>query len=153
MALASGWHPRSDRVVIATLRGRPAPERFGMINTASQPADFDPVLVIDAQRHGARVVLGVAGEVDLYTAPRLAAALNAALAANEPAGEVVVDLGRVSFCDARGLAVLAGAHRQALRADKRLVLARPSRMLRRLLAITGLAQVLCVEEEATRPYG
>lgn len=124
-----------------------------MINTTSRLADFDPIFRIDARRHGARVVLRVAGEVDLCSAPRLAAALDAALAADEPSGELVVDLAGVSFCDARGLAVLVEAHHQALRADKRLVLAHPSAMLRRLLAITGLAQVLCVEDQAEPTHG
>lgn len=121
---------------------------LAMIHTPPQLTDFDPGFVVDVQRDRALIVLRVAGELDLCSAPRLAAELNAALAADQPAGKVMVDLAQVSFCDVRGLAALADANHQALRLHKRLVLVNPPRMLRRLLSITGLAEVLCVVGKA-----
>ena len=57
---------------------------------------------------GEIIVLQVAGEVDSFTCPLLRAALTDGLARRP--GYVIVDLSRLTFCDARGLAqlVLAG---------------------------------------------
>jgi hypothetical protein len=122
VALDSGWRqPASERVEIGTHPGTvPLPTILAMTNTAPALADFNPCFAVDAQQPAARMALRVAGEVDLCSAPRLAAELTVGLTAGEPAGEVVDDL----------------------------VLAHPSAMLRRLLSVTGLAEVFCVVGEA-----
>jgi anti-anti-sigma factor len=86
------------------------------------------------------VVLGVGGEVDLATAPRLESGIE--LAFDPPARHVVLDLSRVTFLASRGLAVLLDAHRRAAEHDVRLevVVGRPP--VRRMLEISGLITVL-----------
>jgi anti-anti-sigma factor len=118
-----------------------------MINTFFPPRQLDPILAGESQRLGASAVLRVAGEIDLCSAPGLGAQLHAPLAPDQPGGEVVLDPARVSFCNAWRLAVLVDAQRKALSACKRLVLIEPSAVLRRLLSITGPAEVLCVVGE------
>jgi anti-sigma B factor antagonist len=85
------------------------------------------------------VVLEVAGEVDMATAPQLADALAVQLA--RPVSAVVVDLARVTFLGSSGLAVLVTAHR-GVQPGKRLLIATPGRAAYRAFALTGLAEQL-----------
>lgn len=95
------------------------------------------------------VLVAPSGEVDVLTAADLAAGLRRAVAAEVAAldgapGEVIVDLGEVSFLDARGLTVLASGAKQADAEGKRLVVTHPSTMVLKLLRITGLDAVVPV---------
>src|SRR5918998_1013135 len=62
--------------------------------------------VREHDRDGVRVI-EVAGELDLASAPALAARVDAARAAH--ARRVLVDLGALDFCDSTGLRALIGA--------------------------------------------
>lgn len=87
-------------------------------------------------RHRCRYVLvTIAGEIDLGTAPRLRGAL-AELA--DRGGRVVVDLERVQFIDAAGLGILvrAATVTAARGGSLRVVTAQPR--TRRLFSISGL---------------
>ena len=81
------------------------------------------------------VLVTVAGEVDFATAPGLRKRLFALARAGRP---LVADLDGVSFIDAAGLGVLAGAARRAAwqGGSLRVVCARPQ--IRRLFGLTGL---------------
>jgi anti-sigma B factor antagonist len=57
---------------------------------------------------GHMLLVTVAGEVDIATVPRLRERLAALAASGRP---LIVDLDRVTFIDAAGLGVLAGAAR------------------------------------------
>jgi anti-anti-sigma factor len=82
-------------------------------------------------------VVVVAGEVDLVTAPRLAALLEPRLASTLPT--LVIDLTAVTFLGAAGLHVLANAHQRASLAGRTLrVITGPS-CVNRTLDITGLS--------------
>ncbi len=81
----------------------------------------------------------IAGEVDLATAPQLAAALEQA---QRDVLIVVVDLREVTFMDSAGLRVLMEADSRAVAAACRLVCVRGSRSLSRLFAIAGLEEHL-----------
>jgi anti-sigma B factor antagonist len=96
---------------------------------------YDTVGVFQAARsHDGRWVVA-AGEIDMVTAPRLAAAIEAAPC-------VGVDLGAVSFLDVSGLRVLLDAGRRAQAEGRQFAVARPSPLIRRLLAITAIDQSL-----------
>ena len=58
---------------------------------------------------GRMVTIRVVGEIDLLTYPRLQLVLDAALfgTVDQPTGHLVIDLSGVTFCSARGLALLA----------------------------------------------
>jgi anti-sigma B factor antagonist len=85
---------------------------------------------------GGHVVVALTGEIDIVTAPVARDLL--AEAASEAVTGITVDLGEVTFLDAAGLGVLAGASGNArhLPGGFRLV-AVPARVLR-LLMVTGL---------------
>jgi anti-sigma B factor antagonist len=87
--------------------------------------------------------MSVAGEIDLYTAPRLHSALTSALAASTPL-QLVVDMSDVEFCDSTGMNVLLAAHRRAREAGGDLQLASPRPAIRKILQVTGLESVFTV---------
>ncbi|GAB2998776.1 STAS domain-containing protein [Amycolatopsis acidiphila] len=85
------------------------------------------------------VVLEVAGEVDMVTAPQLADALEVQL--GRDVRVVVVELARVSFLGSSGLAVLVNAFR-SLDPGKAMLIVAPYRAAYRAFALTGLADQL-----------
>jgi anti-anti-sigma factor len=89
------------------------------------------------------VVLGVHGEVDLATSPKLHEALDAL----DPDVGLVVDLSDVSFLDSSGLTELVRAHeRHAEAGGVRLVVA--SKGIRRVLEVSGLTEVFSIYESS-----
>src|SRR5689334_17023175 len=68
-----------------------------------EPTSFD----VGTHQAGRAVVLTVAGEVDMLTAPRLTQAIQAALAAKPAA--LVVDLSKVEFLASAGITALVSA--------------------------------------------
>lgn len=89
-----------------------------------------------AERDGATVV-AVSGEVDLQTAPRLAAALDSC-----PASTVVVDLTAVEFLDSSGLGALVTANRHVTESGGTLRLVRPRPAVDKVLTISRLTDVI-----------
>jgi anti-sigma B factor antagonist len=102
-----------------------------------------PFAVRSRQADGVTVV-DVGGEVDIETAPRMRAALAAAIEAGLP---VVVDLGAVTFMDSFGFGVLAAAHQQGAGAGAPVLLRAVSDRIRHLLDLLGLDAVLTIEPE------
>jgi anti-anti-sigma factor len=86
----------------------------------------------------------VAGEIDAHTAGDLAAALEPFTDAPTGGSDVSLDLSGVTFMDSSGIRVLIDAHRRVEAAGDRLVVANPSRAVRRLLEISGLTDHLNV---------
>jgi anti-sigma B factor antagonist len=103
-------------------------------------------LKVSSRSQGDRTVLALAGEIDLYTAPRLQSELTRALAAADPA-QIVVDMSDVDFCDSTGMNVLLAAHRLASERGGDLVLARPRAAVRKILEVTGLHSVFTVQDD------
>lgn len=81
---------------------------------------------------GGHVVVALRGELDVLYAPAVATALEA-LAARRP--RIIVDLARLEFIDASGMAALARGRRRARKGGGDLLLAAPRRPVRRVLAI------------------
>lgn len=92
-------------------------------------------LLVQVRRQPGRVVVSVAGEIDLLTAPQLHRQLAGPVAAGDP---VIADLDQVGFIDASGLRVLAAAARQARSRGGSLHVVSARRQVWRLFAITGL---------------
>jgi anti-anti-sigma factor len=76
----------------------------------------------------------LAGEIDAHTAPDLATAM-----AQLPAGDVVVDVGDVSFMDSSGLRVLIDVAARARETGGELIIAHPTPGITRLVEISGLS--------------
>jgi anti-sigma B factor antagonist len=84
----------------------------------------------------------VSGEVDLYTAPRFKDDLVGII--NEGAGDVIVDLAKVSFIDSTALGVIISGVKRLHEVDGRLFIVAATRPVTKILAITGLDKVLAI---------
>ncbi len=85
------------------------------------------------------VIIEVAGELDLYTAPRLKEALLAAL--EDGVLRVVVDMSGVHFIDSSALGVLIGGVKRLKPKDGKLVLVSVDENVNWIFQITGLNSV------------
>ncbi|HEX2274458.1 MAG TPA: STAS domain-containing protein [Acidimicrobiales bacterium] len=92
------------------------------------------------------------GDIDVTTAPKLRAAFLQAQTNGRSVADrrVVVDMSGVTFLNASGLGVLAGAAVRARRAGGELLLRNPTPMTVRLLEITGLLQIFRLERRHRR---
>jgi anti-sigma B factor antagonist len=84
-----------------------------------------------------------AGEVDVLTAPKLAAALVRIL--HTVQGDVVVDLSETLFIDSAGLHVLLNAQRRLTRQGRKLRVICGSGPVRRVIEMARLLDTLNVE--------
>ena len=103
-------------------------------------------LRVSSRSQGDHTIVTLAGEIDLYTAPRLQTELHAAMRSADPA-LVVVDMSGVEFCDSTGMNVLLAAHRQACERGGDLALAAPRAAVRKILEVTGLMSVFTVHDD------
>lgn len=85
-------------------------------------------------RVGSRAVVSVLGEVDLATAPALERRLLGV--ADDPAGELLVDLTGCSFLDSQGLRALVATRRRLERSNRRLPLVLSDPNVLRIFEIT-----------------
>src|SRR5689334_20025188 len=85
-------------------------------------------------------VVAVPEEIDITIAGSLRAALLTAAARGH--GTFVVDMSRTRFCDSSGLHALVAAHRRAQAAGGEVLLVVPDTAVLRVLAITGMDQVI-----------
>jgi anti-anti-sigma factor len=100
---------------------------------------------VTVSRDGDRATVELRGELDMSGTERLRAALEQA--EEPPNGLLVLDLSQLDFIDSTGLEVLLRAARRARDAGRRLIVARPSRYVRRLLEMTAIDQALDVVED------
>jgi anti-sigma B factor antagonist len=73
-------------------------------------------LELDVHEEAGATVLAVAGELDVLTAPRLAARLDELL--RHTTGDIVVDLRDTAFIDSSGLHILLNTARRMIRASR-----------------------------------
>jgi anti-sigma B factor antagonist len=85
-------------------------------------------------------VLTLAGELDLASAPKLEEAIEA-IAARRPEG-LTLDLTDLRFMDSAGIALLV----LATKTVGGVTLRRPSPIVRRVIEVTGLSEVLPIEQ-------
>ena len=107
-------------------------------------------LTITTREAEGRTVVSVAGEIDVYTAPRLREEITELVAAGTY--DIVIDMSEVEFLDSTGLGVLVGAHRRLRARDGSLNLVCPHERLLKVFRITGLDNVFDIHrsvEDAT----
>ena len=85
-------------------------------------------------------LVGVRGEIDIFTAPEFKSLIAGAIE-GEPEF-VIVDLGGATFIDSSSLGVLISAHRRVGLRDGRLIIACDVPAVRNTFRITGLDSVL-----------
>jgi anti-sigma B factor antagonist len=99
------------------------------------------VLGIVVEHSDDRTVCRIRGDLDAINAPRLRAVLGECLDR-----DVVVDLSAVEFIDSSGLGALVGALKRFAASGHRLTLRAPTSAIRRVFAVTGLAEAFVVED-------
>jgi anti-sigma B factor antagonist len=109
------------------------PDRRIIVNHATT---VDPAPRLSARTTGGITVAELAGELDIASAPDLREQLLGLL--RPGSGRLVIDLSKVSFCDASGLAVLVSTARRARLLGGFLRLAAVSPQVGRVLQLTGL---------------
>ena len=111
----------------------------------------NPSLDLSAQTAGGITIAALTGELDIASAPALREQLLSLL--RPSSNRLVIDLSKVSFCDASGLAVLVSTARRARLLGGFVRLAAVSPPAGRVLHITGLHRNLpifpTVQEAAT----
>jgi anti-anti-sigma factor len=101
-----------------------------------------PVLGLSARSERGCAVVALSGALDITCAPALREQLLALLCPGT--GPLIIDLSRVSYADACGLAVLVGTGRRAGLLSGFLRLAAPAPAVARVLRVTGLHRQLDV---------
>jgi anti-sigma B factor antagonist len=99
-------------------------------------------LAVERSRVDGYELLTVEGELDIATAPRMIAALNAAFADLER--PLVVDLSSVDFMDSTGLALLMNAHRRVKRRGQGFAIVCPGGPISRVFEIADMVESLHV---------
>ncbi|MCO1594276.1 STAS domain-containing protein [Micromonospora sp. RHAY321] len=102
-----------------------------------------------AGRDGDGVCLRLAGELDLSTAPELAAAIDRLSDAGER--RVLLDLTDLTFCDSTGMAVFVRGDNRASADGGWLRITGATGRVERVLRVTGLADVLRYQPDTTDP--
>jgi anti-sigma B factor antagonist len=97
-------------------------------------------LGIETSTRGADVVLAVAGDIDIHTAPQVRDRL--AGLASDGCTSVIVDLAEVTFLDSSALGALVAAHRDLAAVGGSLRLAAPQPHVRKVFRITRLSDVI-----------
>ena len=93
-------------------------------------------LSVSSRTEGAHTIAALSGELGIACAPALREQLLGLL--RPAASRLVIDLSRVSYADARGLAVLVGTGRRAGLLGGYMRLAAPTPTVANVLRITGL---------------
>lgn len=104
-------------------------------------------LNVSSRSHGDDAIVIAAGEIDLYTAPRLHTALSAVIAKATPKSRVTVDMSGVEFCDSTGMNVLLSCLRQVRERGGELELAAPRPAVMKILQVTGLDSVFTIDSQ------
>lgn len=97
-------------------------------------------LAVHTEQRGDAVVISVAGELDMATAPQLQDHITNLL--EKGRNRLVFDLSDVSFCDSTGLSVFVRAKNSCDEAGGEVRLAAPQRGVLRILEVSGLVEVL-----------
>lgn len=95
---------------------------------------------IDVERGDGRIVVIVAGELDLATAPLLVREVTGEL--SNPVTSLAIDLGAVTFFDSSGLEAVLTVRRDAQEHGVPFTLASVSRVVRTVLDLNGLNDLL-----------
>lgn len=103
-------------------------------------------LTLSTREVGARTVIAVGGEIDVYTAPKLRDTITELVAAGTY--HLVVDMEAVEFLDSTGLGVLVGGLKKVRAHGGSLELVCNADRLLKIFKITGLAKVFVIHASA-----
>jgi anti-sigma B factor antagonist len=115
----------------------PRRPRRGNARRTSEEGELE--LTVTSRQEGARTVISVSGEIDVYTAPSLRERLNELVASGHY--DLVVDMEGVEFLDSTGLGVLVGGLKRVRSHDGTLRLVCAQEKILKVFRITGLTKV------------
>src|SRR4028119_1051231 len=101
-------------------------------------------LSLDSRSHGEHTVVRIAGEIDVYTAPKLREALIDLV--NEGNYHLIIDVEAVEFLDSTGLGVLVGGLKRVRAHNGSLSVVCTQERLLKIFRITGLTKVFSIRE-------
>jgi anti-sigma B factor antagonist len=110
-------------------------------------ADVSEEFGVTVTWQAADATIVVSGELDLATCPQLAASLDGVIELGT--GDVLLDLGGVTFLDSTALTVLVTFRHKLAGTDRRMVLHEPSSVVVRVLAISGLLDTFAITSSDT----
>lgn len=87
-------------------------------------------------------IMGLPAEIDFANSPEVRTELLKLL--NAGAGPIVLDMSCTSFCDSSGASAIFRAYQRACAMGTRIVLATPSRSVRKVFRILGLDRTMSV---------
>ena len=99
------------------------------------------MLRVTVEPHEDACLIRAAGEIDMSSVATLRRELDAA---RVEAVSVLLDLSGVTFIDSSGLHLLLKASRHSASSEWRFVILQPSQVVRRLIAVSGTADLLTV---------
>ncbi|MEV0582711.1 STAS domain-containing protein [Nonomuraea sp. NPDC050310] len=107
-------------------------------------------LKVSTRSHAGHALVEIAGEIDLYTAPRLQSEFTRLL--QDGPQRVVIDMSQVEFCDSTGMNVLLSALKRIKEQGGVLDVAAPRPAVRKILQVTGLDSVFTVHESVPEEF-
>nr|WP_310965083.1 STAS domain-containing protein [Nocardioides marmorisolisilvae] len=108
-------------------------------------------LSLESREASGRTIVSVAGEIDVYTAPRLRERISELVADGHY--HLIVDMAGVDFLDSTGLGVLVGGLKKVRAHDGSMELICNQDRLLKIFRITGLAKVFTIHESETAALG
>jgi anti-anti-sigma factor len=99
---------------------------------------------------GRRAVLAVSGEIDIATVDSLAHAVDGVL--ERGAAELWIDLSRTEFMDSSGVHLMLDTERRLVELNRRMVIICPHGQIRRILDVTGAADILPLFDDRTAAH-
>jgi anti-sigma B factor antagonist len=96
-------------------------------------------LSLATRTEGGRTVVAVAGEIDVYTAPKLREQIVALV--DDGHYDLIIDMSGVEFLDSTGLGVLVGGLKRVRAHDGSLALVCNEERILKIFRITGLTKV------------
>ncbi|HSI92198.1 MAG TPA: STAS domain-containing protein [Jiangellaceae bacterium] len=104
-------------------------------------------LTLSTRSEDGRTIVEVAGEIDVYTAPRLREQL--AELVDSGRYDIVVDMTGVEFLDSTGLGVLVGGLKRVRTHDGSLHLVCTQERILKIFRITGLTKVFPIHDSVS----
>jgi anti-anti-sigma factor len=95
------------------------------------------------QTSNGHIVVNLAGELDIATAPQVIGAVRSALA-DGPVDELIIDVDRLEFVDSTGVHALVQAREAARARGASFALRRPCPLVARVLDVSGVSDFLGV---------
>jgi anti-sigma B factor antagonist len=126
-----------------TMEKTPSIDSIGVDADPARDRRGDPPLQVFVSHKTDRTHMILIGELDLAGAPLLVEQLRDISAHHD--GDLVIDIGLLTFLDSTGLSVLISQHKKLQDQGHTLTIYSPTPSARRLLEITGLTEVLSIE--------